>query len=57
MVVCLPACLHSRHPVCVLVILIASLAGSGVEALLSPMEAAMVDELNTELRQTLRDYR
>jgi hypothetical protein len=32
-------------------------AGTGVEALLSPMEAAMVDELNAELRQTLRDYR
>lgn len=30
---------------------------TGVEALLSPMEAAMVDELNAELRQTLRDYR
>jgi hypothetical protein len=32
-------------------------AGSGVEALLSPVEAAMVDELNAELRDTLSDYR
>ncbi|WIA37048.1 hypothetical protein OEZ86_014025 [Tetradesmus obliquus] len=31
--------------------------GSGVEALLSPVEAAMVDELNAELRDTLSDYR
>lgn len=35
----------------------AAAAGTGVEALLSPVEAAMVDELNAELRQTLRDYR
>jgi hypothetical protein len=32
-------------------------ADSGVEALLSPVEAAMVDELNAELRDTLSDYR
>lgn len=32
-------------------------AGTGVEALLSPVEAAMVDELNAELRDTLSDYR
>jgi hypothetical protein len=32
-------------------------AGSGVEALLSPVEAGMVDELNAELRDTLSDYR
>lgn len=30
---------------------------SGVEALLSPVEASMVDELNAELRLILRDYR
>jgi hypothetical protein len=32
-------------------------AGSGVEALLSPVEAGMVDKLNAELRDTLSDYR
>jgi hypothetical protein len=32
-------------------------AGSGVEAILSPVEAAMVDELNAELRDILNDFR
>lgn len=32
-------------------------AGTGVEALLSPVEASMVDELNAELRETLSDFR
>eukprot|EP00878_Enallax_costatus_P033994 GHUV01037591.1.p1 GENE.GHUV01037591.1~~GHUV01037591.1.p1 ORF type:complete len:423 (+),score=131.41 GHUV01037591.1:598-1866(+) len=31
--------------------------GTGVEALLSPTEATMVDELNAELRETLSDFR
>ncbi len=31
--------------------------GSGVEALLSSVEAAMLDELNAELREVLGDYR
>lgn len=34
-----------------------AVVGTGVETLLSPTEATMVDELNAELRETLSDFR